>query len=200
VFADFLRLAAIGDTEVTNFSNIARESGVSLVTVRNHYQILEDTLLGSFVPAFVSRQKRRTVLSPKFYFHDVAVVNHCARRGRIQQGSELFGKAFENFMFHELAAHARYGKHSYDIAYWRLSSGAEVDFILGDGEVAVEIKGKKTVAEHDLKGLRSFAEEYPGVRKRIVVSLEAHARLTADGIRIVPYRDFLDELWSGTLL
>lgn len=56
--ADFLRAAAIGDTEVINFSNIARECGAATTTVRGYYEILVDTLLGAFVPAFTKRAKR----------------------------------------------------------------------------------------------------------------------------------------------
>ncbi len=94
-FSDFLRIAAIGDTEVVNLSNIAQESGVSVVTVKSHYQILVDTLLGAFLPSYTRRPKRRTQRAPKFYFRDVGVVNHLARRGTLLEGGELFGKAFE---------------------------------------------------------------------------------------------------------
>jgi len=200
VFSDFLRMAAIGDTEIINLSNIARESGVSVGTVRNHYSILIDTLMGAFVPAFTLRPKRRTIQSPKFYFHDVGVVNYLAKRGRIEVGSELFGKAFENWVFHELSAHSRYSETFYDISYWRLSSGAEVDFVLGGAaEVAIEVKGKEHVASHDLRGLRTFKEEYPIVKQRIVVSLEKAARRTPDGILILPYQDFVAMLWEGNV-
>ncbi|MFC1582872.1 ATP-binding protein [Planctomycetota bacterium] len=199
VFSDFLRMAAIGDTEITNLSNIARESGVSVSTVRNHYSILIDTLMGAFVPAYTLRPKRRTVQAPKFYFYDIGVVNYLAKRGKIEAGSELFGKAFENWVFHELSAHSRYTEVFYDISYWRLSSGAEVDFILGQTEAAIEVKGKEQISSHDLRGLRSLKEEYPGVKQRIVVSLEKAARRTSDDILILPYQEFIDRLWNGSL-
>ena len=38
------------------------------------------------------------------YFADVGVVNRLARRGELLPGSELYGKAFENWVFHELSA------------------------------------------------------------------------------------------------
>jgi predicted AAA+ superfamily ATPase len=79
--------------------------------------------------------------APRFYFFDVGVVNFLARRGRIVQGSERFGKAFEHFLFMELCAHSRYSGLGYPLAYWRTASPLEVDFILGDSKVAVEVKG-----------------------------------------------------------
>jgi uncharacterized protein len=197
VFSTFLRAAAIGDTEVVNFSNIARECGVASSTVRAYYEILEDTLIGAFLPAFTHRAKRRVQQAPKFYFRDVGVVNHLLRRGTVESGSELFGKAFENWMFHELSVHMRTVIRPYPLAYWRLSSGIEVDFVLGDAETAIEVKGKSQLQSRDLRHLEQFREEYPEVRNLIAVCLESRCRTTASGIRIMPWQDFLTALWSG---
>jgi uncharacterized protein len=197
VFSDFLRVAAIGDTEVVNMSNVARETGMAASTVRDHYAILVDTLMGAFLPAFTRRPKRRTIQAPKFYFHDVGVVNHLARRRSIEPGSELFGKAFENWLFHELAAHARYSELFYDLAYWRLSSGIEVDFILNNGKVAIEAKGKTRVTGRDVGGLLNFRKDFPDVRHLIVVCLESRRRKTDDGVSIIPHREFTRMLWDG---
>ncbi len=199
VFSDFLRLAAIGDTEVLNIANVAREAGMAASTVRDHYGILVDTLMGAFLPAFTLRPKRRTVQAPKFYFRDIGVVNHLARRGAVQPGAELFGKAFENWVFHELSAHSRYSQRFYELSYWRLSSGIEVDFILGPAAAAIEAKGKTRVNVEDLKGLRNFKKDFPQVGESIVVCLEKHSRITEDGIRILPYREFARMLWKGKL-
>jgi uncharacterized protein len=199
VFSDFLRLAAIGDTEVLNIANVAREAGMAASTVRDHYTILVDTLMGAFLPAFTLRPKRRTVQAPKFYFRDIGVVNHLARRGAVQPGSELFGKAFENWVFHELSAHSRYSQRFYELSYWRLSSGIEVDFILGPAAAAIEAKGKSRVNAEDLKGLRNFKKDFPQMRESIVVCLEKRPRVTEDGIRILPHREFARMLWEGKL-
>jgi len=199
VFASFLQAAAIGDTEVTNFSNIARECGVASSTVRGYYEILEDSLIGAFLPSYIHKTKRRVQHAPKFYFRDVGIVNHLVRRGIVQQGSESFGKAFENWIFHEISAHQRSVELPYEVAYWRLSSGIEVDFVLGDAEVAIEVKAKETIHQKDTRHLLEFQKEYPGVRQLIVVSLEPRARLTDDGVRLLPYSDFLRALWNKEL-
>ena len=197
VFSDFLRVAAIGDTEVVNMTNIARETGMAVSTVRRHFGILEDTLMGAFLPSFTLRSKRRTIQAPKFYFRDLGVVNHLNRRTAVKPGSELFGKAFENWLFHELSAHSRYTEKHYDLSFWRLSSGIEVDFILGQGSVAIEAKGKPRITGTDLKGLIHFKKEYPSVQYLIVVCLEKRRRKTDEGIYILPYKDFLESLWAG---
>lgn len=197
VFSDFLRVAAIGDTELVNMTNVARETGMAASTVRDHYAILVDTLMGAFLPAFTRRPKRRTIQAPKFYFRDVGVVNHLARRRSIEPGSELFGKAFENWLFHELSVHARYSELFYDLAYWRLSSGIEVDFILNNGKMAIEAKGKARVTGRDIGGLLNFRQDFPEVRHLIVVCLEGRQRKTEDGVMIIPHREFTRMLWEG---
>ena len=75
----------------------------------------------------------------------------------------------------------------------------EVDFILGDHEVAIEVKGVDPVAGHHLKGLKAFKEEYT-TKKSIVVSLDPKPRQLDNGITILPWKHFLDKLWTGELL
>ena len=198
-FAGFLNSAALGDTEMVNFSNIARECGVSSHTARGYYEILEDALLGRWLPAFRKRPKRRVVAAPKFYFADVGVVNRLARRGQLLLGSELYGKAFENWVFHELTAYADYQVLDSELTYWRLAGGTEVDFILGDMRLAVEAKASHRIISNHLKGLRSLVKDHPSVGRRVVACLEPRARRTDDGIDILPAATFIQMLWSGDL-
>ena len=199
VFSDFLDIAALSDGEIVNFSNIARECGVSSHTTKSHFQILEDTLLGRWLPAYRKRPKRRVIGASKFYFVDVGVVNRLAKRGALLPGSELYGKAFENWVFHELSAFVSYRDFDGDLSYWRLASGIEVDFVLGDMQLAIEAKSSERITRDHLKGLRTLALDHPGVERRIVVSREPRARKTDDGIEILPAATFVKRLWAGDL-
>jgi len=105
VFSEFLNIASLSDTHPVNYSNIARECGVSSQTVRGYFEILEDTLMARWLPSYRKRPKRRVIHSPKLYFADVGVVGFLARRGRLEAGSELFENAFENWCFHEITAY-----------------------------------------------------------------------------------------------
>ena len=196
-FSEFLNVAALSDTELVNFSTIARECGVSSPTVKSYFDILVDTLLGHFLPAFTRRPKRRVIAAPKFYFADVGVVNVLAKRQQLEAGSAAYGKAFENWVHHELRAYHVYKETEQDLSYWRLASGIEVDFIVGDMRTAIEAKATRKVTADHLKGLRSLREDHPDVQERIVVSLEPRARRTEDGILILPAATFISRLWSG---
>lgn len=197
IFGEFLALAALTDTEQVSYSNIAREAGISGPTVKTYFEILEDTLLGRWLHPYRRRPKRRVSASSKFYFADVGVVNHLARRGTLSPRSESYGKAFENWVHHELTAYAAYSESFADLSFWRLTTGVEVDFIVNDMVLAVEAKATAKVADHHLRGLRELAKDHAEVRQRVVVSLETRSRKTNDGILILPASEFVESLWEG---
>ena len=197
-FSRFLEAAAFSNGEIVNYSNIASDCGVSSPTVKEYFQILEDTMTGRFLPSYQKKPKRRVILAPKFWFFDIGIANYLLKRGTIMAGSEAFGKAFEHFIYHELYSHSHYSGINYPISYWRTSSQTEVDFILGDNEVAVEVKATELANEKHLKGLKIFGDEY-NTKKLILVSNDNLPRKTGN-ISILPWRVFLEELWAGDII
>lgn len=197
-FAKFLEVSAFSNGEIVNFINIARECGVSGPTVKEYFHILEDTLLARFVPAFQKRLKRRVIQALKFYLFDVGIAGTLLKRENITVGNEIFGRAFEHFIFQEIAAHSHYSGLSYPVAYWRTASGFEVDFILGEKDVALEVKGVEEVQSHNMRGIKAFNEEYKP-KKSIIVSLDSKPRKVGD-ITILPWQKFLDDLWGGNII
>jgi uncharacterized protein len=198
-FNHFMEVAALSNGEIINYTNIASECGVSAPTVKGHFQILEDTLVGRALPAYSKRGKRRLISTPKFYFFDTGVAGQLTRRGAVEPGTELFGRVFEHYLLMELWAHAEYSGKHYPVCYWRTSSQIEVDVVLGDHEVAIEIKGTKMAQDCHLKGLRAFKDDYVS-RHYLAVTLDVNPRKTSDGIEILPWRVFLDRLWDGRII
>ena len=197
-FSKFLEAAAFSNGEMVNFSNIASDCGISSPTVKEYFQILEDTMTGRFLHSFQKKPKRRVITAPKFYYFDVGVAGYLLKRGKIQFGSEAFGKAFEHFIYNEIYAHSHYSDLNYPVYYWRTASQLEVDFILGDNEVAVEVKSSSMVNSRHFKGLKSFAEEYK-VKKMLVVSTDPYPR-QIDEITVLPWQLFLQQLWEGQII
>jgi len=197
-FSSFLDAAALSDGDPVNYANIARDCGVSSPTVKAHFGILTDTLLARWLPRWQRRAKRHLSGAPKLYFDDVGVVNRLARRGELERGSDAYGKAFENWVFHELSAFISYRDLDERLTYWRLASKIEVDFVIGDMRLAIEAKATANVTRKHLKGLGTLAEEHPDV-PRMVICLEPRPRRTDDGIDIVPATDFAHRLWQGDI-
>lgn len=198
-FAGFLDAAALSDGELVNFSNVGADCGVSGNTAKSYFEILEDTLLGRWLPAYRKRAKRRVIGASKFYMADVGVVNQLANRGQVIRGSVAYGRAFENWVFHELSAYLDYADTYEKLSYWRLASGIEVDFVLGDMLIAIEANASNHIVSRHLRGLRSLTKDHPNVQRRIVVCLESVPRRTDDGIDILPAESFVTQLWRGEL-
>ena len=195
-FNQFLTIAAMTNGEMVNYNNIASDCGVSANTVKEYFSILEDTLLGYFVPAYTRTKKRRLVQAPRFYLFDVGLTNHMLKRKHIEEGTPEYGHAFEHFVIQELVAYISYTQNENQLSYWRTYTGVEVDAIIGDAKIAIEIKSAREIQNKHLKNLRSFANEYSPARK-LVVSLDIFTRRTDDDIELVYIHDFLKALWQG---
>jgi len=198
-FSRFLEAMGYSHGELTNHAAIARDCGVSAKTVMEYYQILVDTLLATRVEPFKKRQSRKVITRmPKFYLFDVGVAGAITGRHITAERGEAFGRAFEHFIFMELNAHRSYRELDYPINFWKTKTGLEVDFVLGRGEVAIEVKGSSQIDKRDLRPLAAFVEEH-SPRLALVVCNE-RAEWIHDGIRIVPYRTFLQRLWDGQII
>ena len=197
-FSRFLEVAALTNGEMINYTNIASDCGISAKTIKEYFQILEDTLIGRYLPSFQKRPKRRVITAPKFYMFDIGITNYLLNRTKIEKGTELFGKAFEHFIYQEIYAHSRYSDVNYPMYYWRTASQIEIDFVLGDHEVAIEVKATEQATVRHLKGLKAFAEEYD-VKKQILVSNDTLPRLV-DNIEILPWKVFLERLWNDEII
>ena len=197
-FSRFFEVAALTNGEMINYTNIASDCGISAKTIKEYFQILEDTLIGRYLPSFQKRPKRRVITAPKFYMFDIGITNYLLNRTKIEKGTELFGKAFEHFIYQEIYAHSRYSDVNYPMYYWRTASQIEIDFVLGDHEVAIEVKATDQATVRHLKGLKAFAEEYD-VKKLILVSNDPLPRLV-DDIEILPWKVFLERLWKDEII
>jgi predicted AAA+ superfamily ATPase len=162
-----------------------------------HYMV--DTLLGTMLEPYERRKDRNVIIKAgKFYLFDVGVAGAITHRRIPREKGEQFGRALEHFILMELLAHRAYRELNYNVNFWQKKSGLEVDFILGCGEVAIEVKGTSRVDSADLRPLMAFIQEYRPARAFVVCN-ERAPRVHED-IRILPWHDFLKLLWNGEVI
>ena len=189
-FSRFFDAMGFSHGELVNYSNIARDCGVDSKTVREYYQILVDTLVGRFLLPFKRRQSRQVIgATPKFYLFDVGVAGALVGRKLNQERGEQFGKALEHFILMEIVAYNSLRELDFEVSFWRTKTGLEVDFVLGGGEVAIEVKGASSVDKTHLRPLQAFIEEF-SPRQAFVVCTARTASMHGE-IKIVPWRSFL---------
>jgi predicted AAA+ superfamily ATPase len=193
-FSRFLRVAALCNGTIVNFTKVGNDAQVARTTVYEYFSILTDTLVLHELPAWKQSRRRKPLTSSKYYFFDVGVV--ATLQGRdFRPGTPEFGEAFETILLHELLAHRDYVSGE-PLAYWRSTSGFEVDFLIGD-HTAVEAKAKATISAADVKSLVALGEERSW-KALLCVCLEPRRRRLG-AVTILPWREFLQALWAGEL-
>ena len=195
-FSRFLQISAITSGQLINFTNISRDSAVPVSTVKQYYQILEDTLIGFFIPAWTKSIKRKAITMSKFYYFDIGVRNTVAGIKHLDPQSDLYGQAFEHFIILELRAYLSYRRIHKNLCYWRSKHGHEVDVLIGD-EIAIEIKSTNKVSDKHIKNL-TYLEEEKIFRRYILVSHDATQRQVGN-VEIIQWQQFLKSLWSDNL-
>lgn len=195
-FSRFLNIAADSSGEIINYSNIARETGVASKTIKEYYQILEDTLIAFHLEPYLRSQRKRVVEHPKYYLFDIGIINSiCGRlEMNLKTQTQIYGKLFEHFIILEINRLIHYYEKPWRIYFWRTSHGAEVDLIIEQAKnhlFAVEIKSSEYVSSKELSGLKQFLEIYP--KAKPICVCRAEKPYTQDKISFLPWQYFFED-------
>jgi predicted AAA+ superfamily ATPase len=196
-FARFLEAICFSHGAILNISNVARETVAQRKTVAGFLEILEDLLIAFRVNVFTRRAKRRTAAHPKLYIFDAGVFRSLRPRGPLDRPEEIEGAALEGLVAQHLRAWSAYSESDFELFTWRTQAGTEVDFVVygPEGFWAIEVQNAGTIRPADLRGLRSFRDEYPESRQLLLY--RGSDRLLRDGVLCLPVEDFLQELRPG---
>lgn len=196
-FARFLEIAGDSNCEQMNYSTISNQSGIPLKTIRDYFQILQDTNIANLLPVFQKKSVRKPVSTPKCYFFDVGVANALRKNLALQTSTVELGKRLEHLIYCELIAYKDYVLPDTEITYWRTQDKLEVDFILND-KVAIEVKNSEKVGKSDIKGMRALQQEFPNMKYLVVCNTLLN--YVEDGIEYMSVQKFLEDLWGGVIL
>jgi len=158
-----LMLLASRSGSLLNMSNVSRDSGLVLMTLKRYVSLLEATFLVKRLPAWFTNIGKRLVKMPKIYLTDTGLLCHLldADQNRLRRDPMMLGKVLENFVMQELFKQAEWSKIRPRVYFYRSAAGKEVDFILenrGGQIVAIEVKSSTGVDSKDLKGLIELRE------------------------------------------
>ena len=173
--------------EQINFSSLAAESHVSQPTIKNYYSILEDTLIGFFLPPYTRSVRKRLSKRHKFYLFDNGITRAILGSISSPVTSIERGRLFEQWIVQEVRRLNDYYRKDLKMHFWRTNNGAEVDLLLSRGRemlLAVECKSTATITKQDFSGLRSFTDEHPKVDAVICAPVDRD-RKVEDSVRIV---------------
>ncbi len=195
-FSRFLQTAAIANGQLLNFAQVSSDAQVSASTIKEHYQILEDTLIGFKLNPWLKSSKRKAIQTAKFFIFDIGVAHTLAGVQALDRNSDLYGRSFEHWIGMELRSYLSYQRKNDELCFWRSTSQQEVDFIVGD-HTAIEVKASKKISAKDLKGLRAIQDET--TFKNLIIISQDEVETKQDNIRSIHWKTFMSELWSGKI-
>lgn len=193
-FSRFLETASFSQGSILNVSEVARECAVHRKAVENYFSILEDLMIAYRLPLFSKRAKRRLIAHSKFYFFDVGIYRILRPCGPLDAIEEIEGIALESLLLQELIAMNDYRSWNYELAFWKTSTGNEVDFVLHGpkGLLGIEMKRTARILPRHLKGLKIFMKDYPEAKGIVLYGGTRH--LWEKNIQIIPVTDFLENM------
>ena len=201
-FSRFLEIAARQNGRVTNVSAISRDAAVSRSTVQNYFEILIDTLIGTWLPAWKLKRSTKQVAHPKFYLFDCGVARALSGRIAYPPLQEELGSLMETMLVGEIRAYVAYAKLRYPLHYWRTHDGTEVDLLCEtrDGFVAVEMKASKRWDRRYNRGLSRIREELGANRVTCYGVYTGERPASWGAVQVLPALQFLQRLWNGEVL
>ncbi len=199
-FSRFLEIISFSNASILNTSEIARECGVGRKAAEGYISVLNDLMLSYTLPVFTKKAKRHLISHPKFYFFDTGVFRALRPSGPLDRPQEIEGAALETLVAQNLIAWNAYSENRNKIFFWRTKAGNEVDFILygPDGIWAIEVKQSKYIRPADLKGLKSFKEDYPGAH--CILLYRGDEKLKKGDMLCLPCETFLQNLMPGKII
>ena len=194
-FSRFPDIAAQYHGKIPNMSRIARAAGIFEKRVAAYFQILEDTLMCWRLPGWSESPTKLLRISLKLYLFDNVVAN--ALKGELalipRKGTSRYGDLFEAWIVQEAFRAIDYKNLELKLSYWQTNTDQEVDLIvsrgLGEPLLAVEIKSETAPRYTDVRGLKSFAADYPATK--LQCWCQTRTRYLDNGVEFLPWREGL---------
>jgi predicted AAA+ superfamily ATPase len=159
-FQRFLRLLAGRVGQLSNFSSLAGELGVSQPTIKSWVHILEAAYVVFRLSPYYENFGKRIVKSSKIYFYDTGLLSHLLGIETEDQldRDPLRGSLFENFVATELIKYRWNRGKDHQLFFFRDNHGLEVDLVFQKGHQLqpIEIKLSATYSSEFGKKLRKF--------------------------------------------
>lgn len=200
-FRKFLSIAAQMNGKLINFNSIAKDIGVDGKTVKNYFQILEDTMIGSFLEPYNSSVRKRFRKSPKFYFFDVGVQRALSRQTTINLVEETFawGNAFEHFVITQIMQLSTYSGNQFEFCFAMSENDVEIDLICdrpGKVPLLVEIKSTKKITAAHVKSLLGLGRDISPDGELLLLSCDPLSQ-NMNGVSCLYWRDGLKKYFGG---
>jgi hypothetical protein len=202
-FNRFIRACALRSSQILNYSDLARDTGIAPNTARKWLGLLQASGVVSLIEPYYGNRTKRLIKSPKLVFLDTGLAVFLAgfRSEEDLFKSSLAGAIWESYVFGQILRQTGPKGESATINYWRTASGPEVDLVIDQGGgrvVAIECKPKERPDIADSAGLRALDEAEKGrIKKKLVVCRTKVTYKLPDGTWVVNLSELFRSLKVG---
>jgi predicted AAA+ superfamily ATPase len=199
LFQSFLKTCAIRTGQLLNASSVAKELGVSSVTVKKWLSILEASHQIYLLPPYFENLGKRLVKNHKLYFLDTALATELIG---IHTKTELlnsphYGALFETMLVNEVLKFFVSAGKKPPLSFLRTHDGLEVDLIIeGANHIQpIEIKSTMTITpNHFLSLLKAVKLFKKPVKHPLLISASKTINTTYKGISEQNWKSFLKKI------
>lgn len=181
-FRNFLQVAAQQSGQIISYSKISQDIGTDDKTIKNYFSILEDTLLGFFLPCYHKSVRKQQRQSPKFYFFDTGVKRALDKQLGVPltKNTYSYGNVFEHRVLLECFYLNEYLRKDFSFYYLRTKDQNEIDLIIerpGKPDILVEIKSTQQIQKRHISRLSHLSKDWPTPCKTQIWSQEKIPKL-----------------------
>ncbi len=191
-FQIFLRAVASRSGQLFQISDVAKDIGVAVNTVKAWLGVLEATYQIIIVRPYFANISKRLVKTPKVYFTDVGTLCYLTGLRDIEPlfSGPMAGPVVETFIFSEIYKRITHLGIEPQIYFWRTAAGSEVDLLIeNQGQlIPIEVKATATPKPSMAEGIISFHKDI--MRKKMngyVIHLGDEELPLGEGVNALPF-------------
>ncbi len=163
-FQNFLRTLAARSGQLLNLSDVARDLGVAVNTIKAWLSVLEATYQVIVLRPYFANVGKRLVKTPKVYFTDVGTLCYLAGLkdpGHAASGP-MGGAIMETAVLSEIVKTLTHRGFDPQVYFWRTTAGTEVDFVVEtEGKlVPIEVKLSATPRPAMACAIKTFRKDF----------------------------------------
>ena len=187
-FYKFIRAAAARSGQMLDYTDMSKDVGVSVPTIKAWFSILKNSGLIFLLEPYSKNITKRIVKTPKLYFWDTGLV--CYLTGWLSpetaEAGAQNGALFENFAIAEILKSFLHNGHRCAAYFYRDQQKKEIDLIMEENGILYPIEFKKTSSpkKDDVKNFSVLDNQKVG--KGAVICLAATHFPITDKVDAVP--------------
>jgi hypothetical protein len=191
-FDRFLRICAGRTGQILNMSEIARDVGISVPTVKKWISILEASYQVYLLPPHFQNFGKRIIKSPKLYFLDTAIATFLMglHESEPTVKGPMIGPLFETLVVSEWVKAFLHRGEKPELFYWRSKSGLEIDLVIDRNRrlYPIEIKASATLLPGHAQALTQWKSLAGNSAPSCLITANIDAPTSVKGCRAVSWR------------